>query len=241
MMEEKEKRSLPPLFWALVGAGATLLVVLIVLLLRPKAAVSPAPTEPPTLPTETAAPTPIPTPESAPTPTPHVHLWVEANCVRPAVCSICGETQGMALGHSWVPASYEQPRHCTVCGLTEGEVLPTPAPVRPANYDVDLYVKDESLGHHTAVAVAHSGDLAACEGCVKRLRDAGYNAYLYAVPEQDGYSIVIGVYSTREEAAALAGELHSREPVPGVSLEGAYAINVYLSSAAVNKYLSPWW
>ena len=58
-----------------------------------------------------------------------------ANCVRPAVCTLCGETQGVALGHTWVAATYEQPRHCSVCGEIEGEPLaPTPEPTPTAEY-----------------------------------------------------------------------------------------------------------
>lgn len=73
--------------------------------------------------------------EPAPTPTPHVHSWSPANCVRPAMCAICGAEQGSALGHDWMAATYGEPRHCAVCGLTEGDALTlSPAPQREAEW-----------------------------------------------------------------------------------------------------------
>lgn len=54
----------------------------------------------------------------------HEHEWVEATCTEPKTCSICGETEGEALGHTMTKASYQQPATCEVCGETEGEPLP---------------------------------------------------------------------------------------------------------------------
>lgn len=70
----------------------------------------------------------------APSPTPHVHTWAEANCERPATCTLCGETQGVALGHSWAAGDNGQPRHCKICGLVDtaptpvATAAPTPTP-----------------------------------------------------------------------------------------------------------------
>ena len=52
------------------------------------------------------------------------HTWAEATCEAPKTCSVCGETEGEALGHSWVEATCEAPKTCSGCGLTEGEALP---------------------------------------------------------------------------------------------------------------------
>lgn len=85
-------------------------------------------------------------PAPTPTPTPHVHSWSPANCVRPAMCAICGAEQGSALGHSWMAATYDRPRTCSVCGETEGTARsqPTSAPTpeyvsssRPSAKDLD--------------------------------------------------------------------------------------------------------
>ena len=45
-----------------------------------------------------------------------VHDWTDATCTEPKTCSICGETEGEALGHSWSEGSCTEDRVCTVCG-----------------------------------------------------------------------------------------------------------------------------
>jgi len=66
-------------------------------------------------------------PQTTETPTytaaPHVHSWVNATCTSPMYCSICGETQGEALGHEWSEANYDSPSTCLRCGLTRGEAV----------------------------------------------------------------------------------------------------------------------
>ena len=54
------------------------------------------------------------------------HTWVAANCTTPKTCSVCGATEGSALGHTssdWiidVAATYDSSgskhKECTVCG-----------------------------------------------------------------------------------------------------------------------------
>lgn len=51
------------------------------------------------------------------------HEWVEATCTEPQTCSICGETNGEALGHDWQAATCTEAKTCAVCGETEGEPL----------------------------------------------------------------------------------------------------------------------
>ena len=51
------------------------------------------------------------------------HEWIEATCTEPKTCTICGDTEGEALGHEWVEATCAEPKHCTRCGETEGEAL----------------------------------------------------------------------------------------------------------------------
>ena len=52
----------------------------------------------------------------------HDHEWVDANCTTPRTCSLCGETEGEALGHTWVEATCTTPRTCSTCGTTVGTV-----------------------------------------------------------------------------------------------------------------------
>ena len=51
------------------------------------------------------------------------HEWNDADCVTPKTCSVCGETEGKALGHSWVDATCTTPKTCSVCEETEGKAL----------------------------------------------------------------------------------------------------------------------
>jgi len=50
------------------------------------------------------------------------HEWTEATCVAPKTCSLCGETEGEALGHTWQDATCAAPKTCSVCQATEGEL-----------------------------------------------------------------------------------------------------------------------
>ncbi len=51
------------------------------------------------------------------------HEWVDATCETPQTCSLCGETNGEALGHKWVDATCKKAKYCSVCEKIEGEAL----------------------------------------------------------------------------------------------------------------------
>ena len=53
----------------------------------------------------------------------HEHTWVDATCTEPKTCSVCGETDGEALGHTWIDATCTEPKTCSVCGETDGKAL----------------------------------------------------------------------------------------------------------------------
>ena len=42
------------------------------------------------------------------------HEWTEATCTTPKTCSICGVTEGEALGHDWKDATCTEPKTCGV-------------------------------------------------------------------------------------------------------------------------------
>ena len=48
------------------------------------------------------------------------HTWTEASCSEPKTCSVCGETEGEALGHDWIPADCTNARTCARCGKVSG-------------------------------------------------------------------------------------------------------------------------
>ena len=48
------------------------------------------------------------------------HVWINANCSEPKVCSSCGVTEGAANGHSWINATCTSPKICSTCNTTEG-------------------------------------------------------------------------------------------------------------------------
>lgn len=74
----------------------------------------------------------------------HSHTWIEATCIAPKTCSVCGETEGhnapelsclndaicircseiiSAPGHTMTEATCIEPAKCTVCGEISGKAL----------------------------------------------------------------------------------------------------------------------
>lgn len=53
------------------------------------------------------------------------HNWTAANCTTAKTCSICGKTEGSALGHDWADATCTAPKTCkrTGCTATDGSPL----------------------------------------------------------------------------------------------------------------------
>lgn len=53
------------------------------------------------------------------------HNWTAANCTTAKACSICGKTEGSALGHDWAAATCTAPKTCkrTGCTATDGNSL----------------------------------------------------------------------------------------------------------------------
>ena len=49
------------------------------------------------------------------------HIWNDATCTDPKTCSVCGKTDGEALGHQWVDGTCTSPKTCSVCGATDGD------------------------------------------------------------------------------------------------------------------------
>ncbi len=86
----------------------------------------------------------------------HEHTWVEATCISPKICSVCGATDGEALGHSWIEATCTTPKTCSACGATEGEALghtwAEATCTEPKTCSVCGATEGEALGHTWAEA-----------------------------------------------------------------------------------------
>ena len=53
------------------------------------------------------------------------HIWQDATCVDPQICSVCKATQGEKGEHKWQDATTEAPSTCSVCNVTTGDKLHT--------------------------------------------------------------------------------------------------------------------
>ena len=49
------------------------------------------------------------------------HQWVQASCLEPKNCPLCGKVEGEALGHIWLEATCMAAETCAACGMTQGE------------------------------------------------------------------------------------------------------------------------
>ena len=63
----------------------------------------------------------------------HVHKWTDATCDAPKTCSVCGETEGEALGHTY---DNEFDADCNVCGAFREVDLPISFGGNSASEDV---------------------------------------------------------------------------------------------------------
>lgn len=53
----------------------------------------------------------------------HEHIYTDATCTTPKICTECGETEGDALGHNFIEATCETPQICDRCNVTGQEAL----------------------------------------------------------------------------------------------------------------------
>ncbi|MBO5837555.1 MAG: leucine-rich repeat protein [Oscillospiraceae bacterium] len=67
---------------------------------------------------------------------PVTHSYANATCTDPKTCTVCGATEGDALGHDFADATCTAPKTCKVCGATEGEAL-------GHKFDILKYNEDE--------------------------------------------------------------------------------------------------
>lgn len=95
------------------------------------------------------------------------HQWQEANCEAAKTCTLCGVTEGAALGHSWKEADCETAKICTVCEKNEGEALghiwQLPTCETAKTCSVCNATEGEALGHNLQEANYQAP--ASCNAC----------------------------------------------------------------------------
>ena len=110
------------------------------------------------------------------------HSWAEATCAAPSTCTVCGETSGEALGHSWAEATCAAPSTCTVCGETSGEALghswAEATCTAPSTCTVCGETSGEALGHSWAEATCTAPST--CTICGETSGDAWGHAWIEA-------------------------------------------------------------
>ena len=80
----------------------------------------------------------------------------------------------------------------------------------------DFIREDNSNPRIYTVTVAHSPRLDYCQSSIQRLRNEGYNAYIYEAEGKEGYSILIGAWTSKDDAQSFADWLHTQPEVRGV-------------------------
>ena len=95
------------------------------------------------------------------------HEFAAATCTAPSTCTLCGETEGAALGHVWIAATCEDPKTCEVCAATEGDAkghaLVEANCEEPKHCENCRFEEGEALGH--AWLEATTDDPQTCETC----------------------------------------------------------------------------
>lgn len=93
------------------------------------------------------------------------HVWLEATCLEPATCELCGKTEGEIGEHIWQDATCTIPKVCTTCGAYEGFALghsmSEPTCEEPATCDTCGYTEGEALGHSWLELTC----ITVCENC----------------------------------------------------------------------------
>ncbi len=82
------------------------------------------------------------------------HKWSEPDCENPMICSLCGETEGKAIGHLWQAANCNMPETCSICSKQKGN----------------------PLGHKWQPATCEADEI--CENCGKTQTPAFGHTYL---------------------------------------------------------------
>lgn len=106
---------------------------------------------------------------------------------------------------------------------------------------VDIFYEYEGTSSYYTVQLGASKNLNGCKKCVTRMRDLGYNAFLYQAKNSDYYRLCVGVFSSANSAKPLSATIRDLAPIKGTKAESAYATTIKLSKSAADKYSNYNW
>ncbi|MBQ8825138.1 MAG: zinc ribbon domain-containing protein [Ruminococcus sp.] len=86
------------------------------------------------------------------------HDWVDANCIAPKTCSICGKTEGLPLGHDFSEATCTKDSVCSLCGEIGAKALGHDWSEATCTEDAIC----KTCGEHGDKAIGHSWKNATC-------------------------------------------------------------------------------
>ena len=98
----------------------------------------------------------------------HVHTWQDATCTEPKTCTVCGATEGKALGHRWDEGTAIQEANCQTIGVKSytctacGTIREESIPKDKTNHIGGIEVKGKRDA--TCTAEGYTGDTY-CKSC----------------------------------------------------------------------------
>lgn len=107
--------------------------------------------------------------------------------------------------------------------------------------DIPVIYGPDGTRKGVAIQVASSASESSCRTCIGRLRDAGYNAYIYQPKANSHYKIMIGFFDSKADASDVLEEVTSGPEVKGVKMSHGFLANVSLTKTQANLYSYCYW
>ena len=108
------------------------------------------------------------------------HEWIEASCVAPRTCILCGKTDGELAPHIFSFVSCDEPMVCSLCGMKgeiPGHTWTDATCVQPKTCVVCQKTDGEALGHSTRYGT--------CTRCKEFVNDLEYKDHFAVVTYND--------------------------------------------------------
>ena len=120
--------------------------------------------------------------ETTPETTPCEHTWNDATCTAPKTCSVCGETEGSALGHAF---DNDQDGTCNRCDFVR--IVHAGSNIDLNNdLDVNIYVSldENKIGEYTA-SISKGGQVVVEDADLVKNGDNVFQVTLPGVPAKE--------------------------------------------------------